>query len=124
MPLDSKRLSMDVITSLKEIPYDEEARSCIHNSATYQTKCEIYDKKCNDCGYMLVFVGKKQYRSVEEAITEAILTGNIVARTCDYPGDVEVVNKDNIFYPSLNMIVMNTCRLWNPSGIEIDEEDN
>lgn len=121
MPLDNKKLNSDVIEYLKGIPLDEESWQKVTN-LPHETKVSIYDKRCKGCGFMRVEVGEFIFRSVEEGVDAAMVTGLPIVRTCDYPGDADFAFGE-IIYPSLTVIVTNTCRFWSPSNIEGEDDE-
>lgn len=103
MPLDNKKLPCQLVEMLYNLPY--------------QDKVNIYDKRCSGCGFMRVEVGNVVVRSIQEAIDIAQMTGAEIVRTCEYPGDTEIIYGEEQ-YPSLNDIVANTCRFWDLHNIE------
>jgi hypothetical protein len=129
MPLDSKHLPEETIMSFKGIPYDDTNE---RRDFSYSTKVEIYDRMCGNCGFkrILVKIGEEdnpgenteqEFRSIEEATAFAQATGGTIIRSCQYPPDLtECFGK--IIYPSLNEIIMNTCRFWKSKNIEIESD--
>lgn len=104
------------------IPYDDMARGCL----PLQTKVKIYDNKCSNCGFARIEVIDASgnimlFKNIEKAISEAQSGGykgiKEINRTCEYPGNI--INSDyGDIYPTLNEIIINTCRLWNKSNHE------
>jgi hypothetical protein len=103
MPLDNKNLTP--------------AMQDIMRNLSYEDKISIYDTKCKGCGYMLIKVGDMAVRSLEETFDIAQSTNEEIERSCDYPEDVMECYGEEV-YPSLNEIVSNGCRFWNPKNIE------
>jgi hypothetical protein len=108
---------------LNKIPLDNEARSGCN--IPLETKIEIYDRKCAGCGFIRVEVETRSalmiFNNVVEAVLLAQRTGGDINRTCDYPGDVEMIH-NIVVRPSLSEIISNTCRFWRKEGVEANEE--
>lgn len=115
--LDSKNLSDKMIRCRLLAPLDDEANP---QNLPLQTKVQIYDMKCDGCGFarIEVFDNKgdiKVFNNVADAINEAQIGGykgiKDIKRTCEYPGNViETIHGTE--YPTLTEIIINTCRLW------------
>jgi len=118
MPLDNKKLTEQMIEILRGIPLDNEAR-ILSNVNSYETKISIYDSKCGKCGFKRLMVGDQEVRSLEEAIELAQMSNDSIIRSCSFPDDIEIIG-DVMVYPSLTMIVTNTCRFWNIKNIELE----
>jgi len=118
MPLDNKKLTEQMIEILRGIPLDNEAR-ILSNVNSYETKVSIYDSKCAKCGFKRLMVGDQEVRSLEEAIELAQMSNDSIIRSCSFPDDIEIIG-DVMVYPSLTMIVTNTCRFWNIKNIELE----
>jgi len=130
MPLDNKHvIQKDGMTTTETKMFD----------CTYELMVQIYDINCQGCGFALMEVGEmgdKHYLTftdLGQAIAYAISTNQEIYRTCDYPADSEEINiydpRTQTFQtlfprPSLRQIVANTCRFWDKSNIEMDEEED
>jgi len=114
MPLNNLRISDATTESIRAIPLDQE--SLRHCDYTYQTKVDIYDKKCGSgCEFCRIEVDClnqiKIFNNSAEAIAYCARSGHRMERLCEYPGDIrEVHNK--VIYPSVTEIVVNTCQFW------------
>lgn len=119
MPLNSQHLSEWEIKELNEIPLDGEAVK--YADYPYQTKTDIYDKKCNGCGFAKITAIMKlpnsdktvikEFSNVEDAISLCTSSNATIDRSCSYPADVTMANGKQKF-PTLSEIVMNGCQFW------------
>lgn len=82
----------------------------------YEKKVEIYDKKCNGCGFAHIILRNDSPRSedfvtnrIEEALHLARAYDLQIIRCCNYPNNDELI--------SLSEIIMNGCILWNTEKI-------
>jgi len=124
MPLSSNHLSSSIITTLREIPKDNE--SLPNQNYPYQTQVSIYDDKCGGCGYVYIEAQpsaswhdakeKKIFRNIKDAINYASQHRCFLKRSCCYPSDVFPKNGDFI-YPSLIEIISNTCKFWDSENL-------
>ncbi len=105
--LDFRHHSKEILDILQSLPPGDS----IHN-VDYMTKVGLYDAKCGKCGFNRIEVGDKVFHNVQDAINYSIETGQEIIRTCEFPGNVEEDWNGNPIYPSLDMIVRNTCILW------------
>jgi len=131
MPLNSEKLPKDVRNFLHELPLDRECLDDIY----YQTKIEIYEKNCGDCGFaqIVLFTNSEDGRQKIKTFEGAGLIGKAVdfmskntcsiIRTCTYPNDLNIKN-DAVQSPTLSEIVSNTCQFWHIGKLDIppDEE--
>lgn len=115
MPLDNKYLKLEIIETLRHIPFDLTPADA--SKYAYDTKISIYDAKCGGCGFNRIEVGKEVFHSPEEAISFSTGSGHPISRMCEYPADV-VESSNGVEYPDINMIITNTCRFWDDKKIE------
>ena len=130
MPLNSSHLHHSVIEILRDMPLDKESSS----ETTYQTKVELYDARCSNCGFARIELYNsdmynakpiKILRDANEAVHLAQRHGYRITRTCEYPFDINFRGNKPI-YPTLTEIISNTCELWNPEkfiSLENQEEN-
>lgn len=126
MPLNSEKLPKDVRNFLHELPLDKECSEDIY----YQTKVEIYEKNCKDCGFSQIVLstrstdgrqGLKVYEgvgAVDKAVDFMKSNSCDITRTCTYPNDLNVCN-DAVQSPTLSEIVSNTCQFWHVEKLDI-----
>jgi len=125
MPLNSQHLPEGTVRNLDEIPIDSEANQ--YSDVPYQTKTEIYDKKCSGCGFARIIVRFYNkafvFNSIDKALTFALSKVKTphIERSCSYPADVIKLNNTHR-YPSLSEIVKNGCSFWNPKMIPSPDE--
>ena len=116
MPLDNRNLTPMMQELLIGLPLDEECWRKTYE-LPHQTKVMMFDKHCKDCGFKRLMVGDLKIESLEEAVNVAQALGEDLIRSCEYPGDVQVINGRETF-PTLTEIVINGCRFWNGKNIE------
>lgn len=125
--LDNKKISPSLLSALRNIPNEDFTRK---RHLTRETKILIYDRNCGKCGFKRIAVnidGKiTEHKTILDAISYLSMNGNYnggceIIRSCSYPGNVESTDEE-IIYPTITEIVMNTCRLWNPINIESNDE--
>jgi len=116
MPLDNKNLTPEMQELLIGLPLDEE---CWRKSyeLPHFTKVTMYDTKCVNCGFKRLMVGNMKMETLPEAINVAQALGEDLIRSCEYPGDLQIVNGKEV-YPTLTEIVINGCRFWDAKNIE------
>jgi len=119
MPLDNRNLTPATQDLLIGLPLDEE---CWRKSyeLPHQTKVMMYDKHCGNCGFKRLMVGDLKIETLNEAVNVAQALGEDLIRSCEYPGDVQVLNGKEM-YPTLTEIVINGCRFWYVKNIECGE---
>lgn len=116
MPLDNRNLTPEMQDLLIGLPLDEE---CWRRSyeLPHQTKVMTYDSHCAGCGFKRLIVGDFKVETLDKAIAVAQALGEKLIRSCEYPGDVQIVNGREV-YPTLTEIVINGCRFWKKENIE------
>lgn len=121
MPLDNKNLTPEMQELLIGLPLDEE---CWRKSyeLPHQTKVMIYDTHCINCGFKRLTVGDFKINSLDKAISVAQALGAKLNRSCEYPGDIQIVNGKEV-YPTLTEIVINGCRFWRKENIEGEDDE-
>jgi len=76
----------------------------------YQSKIDIYDRKCSNCGFAYISIDGFKMPSLKDALIIAQKEGKDISRECDYSPDFryngECVRK------SLIDIICNGCDLW------------
>lgn len=131
MPLNSEHLPKDVRSFLHELPLDKECSNDIY----YQTKVEIFEKHCKDCGFVRIILSTfgddgRQRIATFDGVGAVGKTNDLVGkyrcditRTCTYPQDTTIKNNEEKL-PTLSEIVSNTCQFWHIEklNIPLDEE--
>jgi len=125
MPLDCSRLDESTVDAIKAIPLDTDSLS--HCDYTYQTKVDIYDKKCGGgCGFCRIEVDCLDHIEIfnnsQEAISFCARSGYRMERLCEYPNDIYTIH-NQIHYPNVTEIVLNTCRFWYDMLIDENEAE-
>lgn len=131
--LDSKHKSGSIIECGKIIPLDKEAKDGIPEvrDLPFQTKTDIYDRKCNKCGFARIEVidskGRCEvfndiYKAIDNAEVGDYLGIKEINRTCEYPGNIEETCYGNI-YPTMTEIVMNGCMLWDKKNYPVETNE-
>ena len=106
---------------------DNDLHNTLHD-LLYETKVDIYDKKCSGCGFCRVEVlshnVKNVFNDVHSALDSLSKMSSIwtVNRSCDYPTNV-IDRNGNPRYPTLTEIVSNTCVFWDAKNIPSGEDD-
>jgi hypothetical protein len=126
MPLNNT-FRADTEKFLRELPFD---RECLNTQdVTYQTKVDIFDRKCSGCGYARIEVLAKgrdvvRFNRSDEAVSFALQNryGHpIIDRGCAYPPDIAIVNgKERCL--TLSEIVTNGCQFWKEETLHIFDD--
>ena len=131
MPLNSELLPKDVRNYLHELPLDKDCSDDVY----YQTKIEVYEKYCKDCGFSKIVLSTtsgdgRQRVNILEGIGAVDKANDLVGkykcdvkRTCTYPQDITIKN-DEEELPTLSEIVSNTCQLWHIERLNIPADED
>jgi len=112
---------------LREIPLDKDSLP-EQPLMPYQTKVQIYDSKCSDCGFAKILIEEKntanqsvivrEFYNIQDAINYASIHRCMLIRTCTYPFNLTYIH-DKPVYPTITDIVTNTCQFWNIDKMNI-----